>query len=236
MPDDSRLSVDARALQRCALFADLDEGDLRTLAARSHRRHYKAGEYIFRFGDPGESMMEILIGMVRIARPAAKGKEVILADLPAGEIIGEMAVLDGKPRSADGVALTNVDLLVLDRREFLPFLEQHPKVCLKLLSQVCMKVRLADERMADIGFVDMPARLAKAILRYAPVGDSRASFRLSPRQHELAEMIGGTRESVNRLLNDWQRAGFLKLDAGRIVVLNRPALEDMTGADFVSRR
>jgi CRP/FNR family transcriptional regulator, cyclic AMP receptor protein len=125
-------------------------------------------------------------------RLAAKDKEVILADLPAGEIIGEMAVLDGKPRSADGIALTNVELLVLDRREFMPFLEEHPKVCLKLLAQVCAKVRLADERMADIGFVDMPARLAKALLRYAPPEGSHKPFKVGLKQHELAEMIGGS--------------------------------------------
>jgi CRP-like cAMP-binding protein len=231
MHDESRRSVDARALQKCALFKELGEGDLRKLAERSYRHPYKAGEYVFRFGDPGESMMIILTGLVRIARPAVKGKEVILADLPAGEIIGEMAVLDGKPRSADGIALTNVELLVLARREFIPFLEEHPKVCLKLLAEVCAKVRRADERMADIGFVDMPARLAKALLRYAPPEGSHKTFKVGLKQHELAEMIGGTREGVNRLLNDWQRAGILKLDAGWIVVADQRALAGMGRAE-----
>src|SRR5437764_1564257 len=99
MQANSRLSVDAHALQKCVLFKDLDLEDCRKLAERSHRNQYGAGEYIFRFGDPGDSMMEIVTGLVRIVRPAAKGKEVILADLPAGEVIGEMAVLDAKPRS-----------------------------------------------------------------------------------------------------------------------------------------
>jgi CRP-like cAMP-binding protein len=231
MPEDTRLSVDARALQKCALFKDLDEAERRNLAERSHRRHFASGEYVFRFGDAGDSLMAILTGLVRIARPAAKGKEVILADLPAGEIIGEMAVLDGKPRSADAIALTNVELLVLDRREFIPFLEKHPQVCLKLLALVCAKLRLADERMTDIGFVDMPARLAKTLLRYAPVQGSHSQFKLSLKQHELAEMIGSTREGVNRLLNDWQRAGILELKAGWIVVANQASLAAMAMAE-----
>jgi CRP-like cAMP-binding protein len=232
MRDESTLLVDARALQKCALFKDLDETDRRKLAERSHRRHFQAGEYIFHFGDPGESLMAILTGAVRISRPAVKGKEVILNDLPAGEIMGELAVLDGKQRSADAMALTNAELLVLDRREFIPFLEEHPRLCLRLLAMVCAKLRLSDERMKDIGFVDLPARLAKVLLRYAPpAADRHRQFKLSLNQSELAEMVGAAREGVNRVLNDWHRGGILELKSGWIVVIKRDAVEAIASTE-----
>jgi len=215
MPADSKLLTDAQALKRCALFSDLDDDDRRLLAQRSHRRQFRAGDYVCSFGDPGQSMMAIITGTIRISRPTSKGKVVILADLPAGEFIGDMAVLDGRERSADCVALTNVELLVLDRRELLPFLEEHPRLCLALLKILCARLRLADERMADIGFVDLPARLAKTLLRQ---GTSRADhsrpFKLSISQTVLAEMTGATRESVNRQLREWQRRGVVDLKGG----------------------
>jgi CRP/FNR family transcriptional regulator, cyclic AMP receptor protein len=232
MLDESRLSIDARALCKCALFKELHEADRLRLAERAHRRQFRAGDHIFRFGDVGESMMTILTGTVRISRPTgARGKEMILVDLPPGEIIGEIALLDGKARSADATALTNAELLMLDRREFIPFLEEHPHLCLKLLAMVCAKLRLSDERMADIGFVDMPARLAKALLRYAPIsGEHHRPFKLSLTQTELAEMIGVRREGVSRLLNDWQRNGILELKEGWIVVPNQDSLAGIANA------
>ena len=225
----SRQLADVQALQRCALFSDLDEEDRRLLALRSHRRQFRAGETVCRFGDPGQSLMAIITGTIWISRPTPKGKVVILADLPAGEIIGEMAVLDGGERSADAVALTNVELLVLDRREFLPFLEEHPRLCLRLLAILCAKLRLADERMSDIGFVDLPARLAKTLLHHGP---SRAEpsrpFKLSISQTVLAEMTGATRESINRQLREWQRRGVVDLKGGWIVVENTSELANLT--------
>jgi CRP-like cAMP-binding protein len=149
-----------------------------------------------------------------------------------GEVIGEMAVLDGKERSADGVAHTNVELLVLDRRDFIPFLEEHPRLCLKMLELVCAKLRLADEMMKDIGFLDLPTRLAKVLMRYAPApNEPHRQFKLSLTQEELAEMSVGRRESVNRVLNDWQREGIVELKDGWIVVGDREALGDLASDD-----
>jgi CRP/FNR family transcriptional regulator, cyclic AMP receptor protein len=127
-------------------------------------------------------------------------------------------MLDGKPRSANATAVTKCELLVLERRYVIPFLESNPKACLSLMETLCARIRRSDERMTDIAFFDLPARLAKVLLSYP--GKTRGQRRLSLSQTELAEMAGGTRENVNRCLRDWQRRGIVELDAGWTVILN----------------
>src|SRR5690242_9303916 len=107
------------ALARCILFQALEPAARGEIAARAHHRHLPAGTPIFRSGDPGDSMMAIAAGTVRISMPTVPGREVVLADLLAGEVFGEVALLDGGGRSADATALTNCHLLQLDRRDVL---------------------------------------------------------------------------------------------------------------------
>ena len=151
--------------------------------------------------------------------------EVILADLPAGELFGEIAMLDGKPRSANATALTKCELLVLDRRDVLPVLEKYPTACLKMMEILCGRIRRSDERMADIAFFDLPSRLAKTLLHYPPQLHGPAKISLS--QRELAEMAGGTRENVNRCMRDWQRRGILKLQNRWTIILKPDALREL---------
>jgi CRP-like cAMP-binding protein len=142
--------------------------------------------------------------------------------LPAGELFGEIALLDGKPRSASASALTNCELMVLERRDMLQFLEHNPLACLNLMQLLCTRVRRSDERMAEIAFFDLPARLARALLRYpAP---SRGPQKLALSQRELAEMSGATRENVNRCLREWQRRGILELKNRWTIILKPEAL------------
>jgi CRP/FNR family cyclic AMP-dependent transcriptional regulator len=216
--DDGR-----RLLAKCALFRALDEAARAEFVARAHHRSFAAGEPIFHLGAPGRSMMAVLVGIVRISLPAARGREMILADLPAGEVLGEIALLDGRRRSANATALTKCELLVLERRDVLPFLERNPKACLQLMALLCARIRRSDERMSDIAFFDLPARLAKTLLHYPAPGHDPP--RLSLSQSELADMTGGTRENVNRCLRDWQRRGILDLKEGWTIILRPDALK-----------
>ena len=202
-----------KLLEQCPLFAGMDERSRRELVALAVPRNFGVGEPICRLGDVGLSMMAVVTGTVRITLPMPKGKEIILADLPAGELFGEIAMLDGKPRSADATALTKCELLVLERRHVIPILEQNPAMCLKLMEMLCARIRHSDERMADIAFFDLPTRLAKVLLNYP--AKTRDDTRLSLSQRELAEMAGGTRENVNRCLRDWQRRGIVEFE-GRL--------------------
>lgn len=212
-------------LEKCALFAALDEKGRHELAAYAQPRKFAAGEAICRLGDRGDSMMAVAVGTVRISLPSIRGKEIILADLQAGELFGEIALLDGKPRSADATALTNCELMALERRDVLPFLERNPIACMKLMEILCARIRRTDERMFDIAFFELPVRLAKTLLHYTE--QSGGTMKLSLSQSELAEMVGGTRENVNRCLRGWQRDGFLKLSGGWTIILKPEALREL---------
>ena len=155
---------------------------------------------------------------------------MILADLPAGELLGEVALLDGKERSADAAALTRCELVVLERRDVVAFLEKRPDICLKLLELMCARLRKSDQRMSDIAFLELSVRLAKVLLdRISPTGRAGAKSKLSLSQTELANMINATRENVNRCLRNWQRQGIVDLDERWIVVLQREALGAIAG-------
>ena len=216
----------SRMLRRCALFAGIEESSIKLLASHAHRRRHSAGEVIFRIGSPGQSMMAVLAGTVRISAPSPDGKDIVLADVGAGEVFGEIALLDGKDRSADAMALTNCDLLVLERRDMMAFLERHPAVYGSLLVVLCDRLRRADQLIGEIAFLDLPTRLAKALLRVAG-GTAQAKLALS--QRELGTMIGGTRESVNRCLREWHRRGLIQLEEGWIIIRDAPALAMIGG-------
>jgi CRP-like cAMP-binding protein len=211
-----------KLLDKCVLFKALNEQERCDIATHAQSRTFAPNEPIFHFGDPGSSMMGVMIGTVRISLPGWKGKHLILADLPAGELFGEMALLDGKPRSASAAALTKCELLVVERRDFLPFLECSRTACFNLMQLLCGRIRYADDRMSEIAFFDLPGRLSRALLRYPAPGYGPAKLPLS--QQELAEMVGATRENVNRCLREWQRRGILQLKNRWTIILKPEAL------------
>jgi len=218
-----------RHLGKCLLFRALDEEARQSLAARVHQRSFKSREPIFHLGAPGQSMMVILKGIVRVSLPGPKGKMVILADLTAGELLGEVALLDGKERSADAVALTNCSMAVLERRDVMPFLQNRPDSCLRLLELMCARLRKSDERMSEIAFFELPARLAKVLLdRISDDRGAGVASKLSLSQSELAGMINASRENVNRCLRDWERRGIVSLDEHWISILQREVLDALS--------
>lgn len=223
-----------RFLEKCQIFGALDECARRALTARAYRRHFNAGETIFNIGAPGVSMMAVCSGSVRITYPSTTGKEIILADLSDGEVFGEISVLDGSARSANAVSHTPSELLILERRDLLPFLERNPQICMKLLAVLCGRLRRTNDLMADIAFYDLPKRLAKQLVRlrttHIHAADLQKKIRLSCSQNELANMIGASRENVNRCLNDWQRRGIVILEDGLIELANLPELEKLAEA------
>lgn len=217
-----------RLLKSCALFRDLEDDGLRDLAARATWRRYEAGRAIFHMGDPGESLMGIAAGTVRIARTTAQGDEIILADFAAGDVFGEIALLDGKGRSANATAITNCTLLVLSRGDLLSFLGTRPKLAASIIRLLCDKLRSADDRSSDLVFLSLGGRLAKAILARAVASPAHPGGRVSLSQSELATMIGATRPNVNRQLKAWERSGVVAMNRGWITVLDREALASET--------
>lgn len=231
MPDSAATIRGGKLLEKCPLFALLDDAGRGELISRAWSRSVSAGQPICHVGEPGSNMMAIVVGTVRISLPTVRGREIILADLPAGELFGEIAMLDGKPRSANATALANCELLVLERRDVLTVLEKYPAACLKMMEILCGRIRRSDERMSDIAFFELPARLAKTLLNYPSQGHGPTKLSLS--QRELAEMSGGTRENVNRCMREWQRRGILKMKDRWTTIVRPDVLRSYVGEDYL---
>ena len=191
-------------------------------------RRFDAGDTIFLMGALHDSMFAVLSGEVRISMPSADGKEVVLATVHPGEVFGEIAMLDGKPRSADATALTACNLAVLDRRDVLAALGRNAEAWLGLMEVLCSRLRRTDHHLVELALLGLPERLAKALLRAVDAGAgataaNAANLRLS--QYELANRVGAARESVNKCLHEWQRSGIIRMEKRVITIVNRAALE-----------
>jgi CRP-like cAMP-binding protein len=210
-------------LERHFLLRQLDPPDIRGIVSYARTRRSAAGETIFLKGSEGSGMMAVVRGQVRISAPSRDGKEIVLNVINPGEVFGEIALLDGRERTADATALTDCELMVLERRDVLPYLEKNPKVCLRLLEVLCDRIRRTTEQVEDVLFLALPGRIAKAILRLSRNGAQ--PVRIS--QRELGTMVGATRESVNKYLGDWQRRDILSVRNGAIIVADAETLEEL---------
>ena len=222
-------------LARCSLFRGLAADQRDALIAHARMRRYTADDTIFLMGSPGDCMMAVLSGHVRISVASPDGKEIVLAILAAGEVFGEIALLDGKERTADARAASDCRLSVLDRRDVLSFFERNPGAWPGLVETLCERLRHTDQQMAEMALMGLPVRLAKALLRmtageaHALNGQSLSQIRLS--QRELGNLVGATRESVNKCLRGWQRRGVIRIAESLITIANRDALEDLAQLD-----
>jgi CRP/FNR family transcriptional regulator, cyclic AMP receptor protein len=212
---DFPMSDRVRLLARTSLFGSLPEESLVALAAHAQERRVLRGDTLFQRGDPGDTMLVILAGEVRLALPGAAGRDQILRILKAGDVFGEIAMLDGGPRTADAGALTNCRLLVLERRYVLSQVEKDSTLALSLIKFVCNRLRTADTQIDAMAFDDLGRRLAASLLNLT---QAHGHQRVDLTQSVLGEMIGASREAVNRKLREWEQAGLVALSPGRIIV------------------
>ena len=201
--------------------AELDE----ILKLASERR-VRRGQTIFQKGDNSSSLMAVLRGRVRVSSVSGEGKEVTLNVINPGQVFGEIALLDGEPRSADCTAIEDTLLLVLERRHFLPFLQHNPELMLRLLAVLCGKLRRTSTALEEIALFDLPIRLAHVLLKlaadYGRPGESGMRIDLKLSQRDLSNLVASSRESVNKQLRAWRESGAVDLQDG-YVVLRRPA-------------
>jgi CRP-like cAMP-binding protein len=223
------------ALGQSGLFRQLNDSERDALFARARTHRYAADENIFLMGSTGDAMLAVLSGTIRISVPSPDGKEIVLAVLGPGEICGEIALLDGKERTADANAATDCSVVVVERRDVLAFLAEYPDAWTKLIDVLCGRLRTVDDQMADFAMAPLPVRLAKALLRLAsPDGraaDGLAIESIHLTQRELGNVIGATRESVNKHLRAWQRRGCVRIADRLIVITDRAGLEDLAGPE-----
>jgi CRP/FNR family cyclic AMP-dependent transcriptional regulator len=228
--------IDKRTiLERHPLLGELTAAERDQLLTYARVEHYRQGSVIFLKDSPGRGMMAVLRGKVRISASAPDGREIVLNVIEKGQVFGEVALLDGKDRSADALAMEDCDLLVIERRDFVPFVESRPGLALRLIAILCERLRRTTQQVEDVLFLDLPSRLAKKLLDLAATSGKRtpSGLRLEAKlsQREIGNMIGLSRESVNKQLAQWQEDGVIAVEKGVIVLRDEAALRRIVGMD-----
>ena len=218
-------SADKRVILRDHyLFGKLTPQHIDRLSTCIVTKAVKRGTNIFAKGDPGTSLCAIGAGTVRISVPSVEGKDAVFNVLGKGEIFGEIALLDGHPRTADATAVTDCELFVIERRDFLPLMREEPEIALRLIEILCAKLRRTTQQAEEVMFLDLPSRLAKALMRLEPDPACTGEHRISITQKDLGNIIGMSRESTNKQLRIWEDKKWVRLERNAVVILAPDAL------------
>jgi CRP/FNR family cyclic AMP-dependent transcriptional regulator len=223
----NKLSV----LRQHPMFRDLGSEALDQLCRYAKHTSLRRGATICSKGDPGNFLFIVISGTVKISVSSPDGRNAILNLINAGDLFGEVAVLDGQARTADAIANTNCEIFVLDRRDFLPFVRSQPELAMRLIELLCTRLRWTSDQVEQVILQDLPGRLASALLGLT---DKRKlepqSQTIAITQQEISEMVGMTRESINKQLRAWAGRGWVRLEHGAIVVLDAAALRELAEA------
>jgi CRP/FNR family transcriptional regulator, cyclic AMP receptor protein len=216
-----RGGADKRAILRDHyLFAKLTPMQIDRLSNCIVSKSVKRGVSICAKGDPGTCLFAIASGTVKISAPSVEGKDAVFNLLGKGAIFGEIALLDGHPRTADVIATTDCDLYVIERRDFLPVMRDEPDIALKIIEILCSRLRRTTEQAEELMFLDLPSRLAKALMRLVdedPGGTHERKVAIT--QKDLGNIIGMSRESTNKQLRLWEDKKWVRLERNAVVIL-----------------
>lgn len=211
------------------IFGELPRATIERLSSYLTMRRVQRGTTIFAKGDIGTELIAVLSGRVKISVPSPDGREAVLNVVHEGEVFGEIALLDGRLRTADAVAITDCELMIIERRRFLPLLYEQPEVAIKLIEILCIRLRQTSEQVEDVMFLNLRKRLAKLVLRLADEVEGPLPRKIRVTQQEISRMIGVSRESINKQMRLWAHAKLVRLERGGIVVLKPDALNDIVG-------
>jgi len=217
----------AAILRNNALFRELPIRSIERIAALGRLRLYRKGTAIFSQGDPGDALYAVASGTVRISASARDGRVAFLNIMEPGDSFGEIAVMDGLPRTAGATALDDCRLFVIQRSDFLELLRREPALALQVLRLLCARLRWTSELVEESAFLPGAARLAKRLLTLAAVHGrttDKESLELRISQADLAHFCSVSRQIVNQTLTDWRMRGWVELGRGRIVIRARDEL------------
>ncbi len=220
--DAAALGEHAQFLAGIPLFATLDADGLHDLAAVTRRRTFHQGEIIFYRDDPGAMMFVIKSGRVRIFLSSPEGQEVALAVFGAGEAFGELALLDGQPRSASAVAIEPTETYCIQRADFIAVATRRPRIALQMLATLSHRLRQTDAMVEDLLFLDVHGRVAKKLLELAETNGTRTPeglrIEMKLTQSDLAAMVGASRESVNKVMSYLLDKEYVSVEKRKITV------------------
>lgn len=214
-------------LRQTSLLRSLPEGDLEALAAASRLRTFRRGQIVFTAGDPGDTLIVVISGRIKVVVRSADGGELTLTIIGPGDVLGELSVADGGPRSADAETLDECRLLLVPRETILDVCSRAPAVAQALTASIAAMLRRLTEAASDLVFLDMPRRVAKMLLGQ-PRGDD-GLLRLTVSQEELAHQVGSTRQSVNAALRGFERRGWIDVHDRTVTVKQSAALARFAG-------
>jgi CRP/FNR family cyclic AMP-dependent transcriptional regulator len=229
MSDELTVSL----LAKNELFENVEREALFKLAERADRRAYKKGEFVFRQGDPGESLFLLLDGVVKVVVGSEQGDEMVLVTLQASDSFGELAVVDGRPRSATVEVLEAAKVLVINRPTLVSLIQEHPSVTDGLLRSLGTVLRRLTDQASDFVFLDLHGRVAKLLIGFAKAHgeqtDEGILLDLHLTQGDLAGMVGGSRQRINQILGSFANRGYLELRGRQILLKRLPILHRRAG-------
>lgn len=213
------------------LFRKLRADELDRLVAFTRWMQPKARTLLFHKDDPGTSMLVVSEGRVKVSTHSEDGKELVLGLFGPGEVFGEIALLDGSPRTADAITIDDCQLLVLDRRDFIPFLLEHSDASVRLLEVLTQRLRRTTQLLEDVAFREGPSRLARRFVRLADFSgrevENGVFVDMALSQQQLGNMVGMTRESVNKQLRQWRDEGIMSWARGFYTITNLEELSKL---------
>ena len=216
--------MDNDVLRQAPLFSALDDEAATSLRASMAETKLKRGEVLFREGDSGDRLYVVLEGKVKLGRTSSDGRENLLAILGPGSMFGELSLFDPGPRSATVTAVTESSFASLSHEDLLRWLDGRPGVAHGLLAQLAARLRRANDVVADLVFSDVPGRVAKALIdladRFGRTAEDGVHVHHDLTQEELAQLVGASRETVNKALADFASRGWLRLEPRSVVILD----------------
>ena len=232
-----QLQVESRVIDRLSvikqmpLFAGLTDDELGALTRDLLCRRFREGEAIFQQGDPGQMLYLVESGQVRIYVQDEEGQETSVTLCGPGDMFGELAVIDGLPRSASAVAMDRTVVHILSRDRFREHMRRSPQLALNFMKTLSVRVRYSTQQVSSLTLLDTPGRLARKLLELArdhgQVEPTGVRINLTLTQSDLASLIGATRESVNKALGVFRRQGLILTQQGHIVIIEPDALREM---------
>jgi CRP-like cAMP-binding protein len=224
-------------LARVPLFSGFAEREIDALVPASRAIAVAARQEVFHKGDSGSQLYVVIDGRLKALTTSPEGDDVVFNVMGPGEVFGEMALLSERPRSATVRAIDRCDLLQLDRRDFLAFLKRNPDVAVRMLTVLVERLARVSEFVEDVQFLNLPVRLAKKLALFAerygrPGRNGAVKIDLKLSQEEWGDLVGTTRESINKQMRAWSDEGLIQVDAGVVTLLRPEAIERLADATF----
>ena len=220
--------IDEVVVRKAPIFLGLDTSAADALRASMSLVKLRKGQSLFKEGDDGDNLYVVSNGKVKLGTKSPDGRENLLMILGPGDMFGELSLFDSGPRTATATAVTDSKLLTLGQEKVIPWVKEYPEVSLQLLARLASRLRRTNEVVGDLVFSDVPGRVAKALLqlahRFGSQDDEGIHVNHDLTQEELAQLVGASRETVNKALADFAGRNWLRLEARAVTILDEERL------------